>query len=208
MRCIVTAFVLFLLASCQNASHGLEVTYPDNAPRIVSDFHSLIGVNRKRRESKHQGIDLTGPSGQAVIAAADGVVLETATEKCWGPTVVVDHGEGPDGQPLIALYGHVDEILVEAGQEVERGDLLARLGDNHRRFRCIYGVRHLHFQLGRRHRTFKGSYWGYLYFLEDGARGVNPHRYWADGPGKVTCFEPQRVYPEGTLTYPVPCREQ
>ena len=67
---------------------------------------------------------------------------------------------------------------------------------------------HLHFQIGRGYRDqySKADYWGWAYFLEDGARGVNPHLYWAGGRGEVTCFEPNQTYKPGSLTYPVPCQ--
>jgi murein DD-endopeptidase MepM/ murein hydrolase activator NlpD len=180
---------------------------PSGAPKIISDFHSRYGVKGKRRSSKHQGIDIPGPVGQPIIAAAPGVVVETDIGTCWGPTVVINHGKGKDGKPLIAAYGHVGDILVRPGDRVARGQLIARLSNNQNRFRCISGVRHLHFQLGRKHRSgSKGSYWGHVKYLVDGKKGVNPHLYWADGPGNVTCFSKSKRYPAGTLTYPVPCR--
>lgn len=186
-----------------------NVVYPKDLKRrlrILSDFHSWIGVNGKRRSAIHQGIDIKGRSGQSVIAIADGRVVETHVEKCWGPTVVIDHGTDKHGKPLIALYGHVGKILVREGQAVSRGDPVARLGNNHRKFKCIVGVRHLHLQLGRTRRLSKGTFWGHAYFLVDSFHGVNPHLLWADGPYRVTCFEKVRKYPRGTLTYPVPCR--
>ena len=75
-------------------------------------------------------------------------------------------------------------------------------------FECIWGVRHLHFQIGRKYRDRfnKGTYWGHSYFLEDGEEGINPHLYWADGPNRVTCFEAKKKYKKGTITYPFPCR--
>ena len=187
-----------------------NVVYPkevDRRSRIVSDFHSLWGVSGGRRDMRHQGIDIRGPSGQPVIAIADGVVVEAHVEKCMGPTIAIDHGRDTQGKPLIALYGHVGEMLVTRGQIVSRGELVARLGNNHRKFKCISGVRHLHLQLGRSHRrSGKLGWWGNAYFLRDWNRALNPHHLWADGPYQVTCFDENRDYPSGTLTYPVPCR--
>ena len=185
------------------------VVYPRNLNhklRIASDFHSWTGVNGGPRKAIHQGIDIVGRSGQPIIAIADGRVVETHVEKCWGPTVVIDHGRDKHGKRLIALYGHVGKILVREGQAVSRGDLVARLGDNHRRFKCMFEVRHLHLQLGRIRRHSKGNAWGHAYFLVDSFDGVNPHLLWANGPNRVTCFDKDRNYPRGTLTYPVPCR--
>ena len=90
------------------------------------------------------------------------------------------------------------------GAGLERS-VIARLGNNQRKFKCMFRVRHLHLQLGRIRRLAKGTYWGHAYFLLDAFNAVNPHLLWADGPYRVTCFDKKRRYPRGTLTYPVPC---
>ena len=214
LRLVTSIGMAMALSACVATSQradtgtGPDVVYPSGtspAVRIISDFRSWMGVNRKRRNAIHQGIDITGPPGQPVIAIADGLVAETHVEKCWGPTVVIDHGNDKDGRPLIALYAHVGEILVEEGQAVSRGDVIARLGNNQHEFKCIAGVRHLHLQLGRERRLIKGSYWGHSYFLRDAFNSLNPHLLWADGLYQVTCFDKNREYDTGTLTYPVPC---
>lgn len=188
---------------------GSSQNWPENAPPLASDFHSMKGVNGKRRSTAHQGIDLSGPNGFPVLAAADGAVLETETDSCWGPTIVIDHGVGKDGKPLIAAYGHLGRMLVRAGDKVRRGQVIARLGDNQNDFKCIYGVRHLHFQLGRQHRSGdKGTWWGHVRYLVDGETGVDPHQYWADGPNRATCFSSGRAYPAGTLTLPASCARE
>lgn len=183
--------------------------WPRGAPPVLSDFHSMRGVGGGRRSQRHQGIDFGGPAGQPVIAAADGIVLDALTERCWGPTIMVDHGYAADGRTrLVALYGHVDAMLVLPGQRVSRGQIIARLGDNYRQFGCISGVRHLHFQLGQRPRTGdRGSFWGHMHFLEDGLSALNPHHHWADGPNRPSCFDPERRVAPGRLTLPMPCRE-
>ena len=75
-----------------------DAVYPSGAPRIASDFGSWEGINGGERETQHQGIDITGKSGQPILAAANGTVLEATVEQCWGPTIAVDHGEGIDGK--------------------------------------------------------------------------------------------------------------
>ena len=57
---------------------------------ILSDFGSMNGVNTRPRDNIHQGIDIIGPKDQPIIAIADGKVLETTVEDCWGGTLVVD----------------------------------------------------------------------------------------------------------------------
>lgn len=189
------------------AQGKVKVTYPKGAPRIASEYRSMKGVNGPRRAAPHQGIDIKGRNGLPILAVAAGKVLEVETGPCWGPTIVVHHGNGSDGKPLIALYGHLGRTDVTAGQTVARGQVIGALGNSYRQFKCSVGVRHLHLQLGRAWRgPNKGTYWGHVRYLKDGANGTNPHLYWADGRGQVTCFDPARRYPAGTLTYPVPCR--
>ena len=68
----------------------------------------------------------------------------------------------PLGTPAVArvLPDHVGEMLVAEGDKVKRGQLIARLGNNQDNFSCIWGVRHLHFQIGRKYRDkfHKGTY--------------------------------------------------
>ncbi|WP_164658491.1 M23 family metallopeptidase [Tropicibacter sp. Alg240-R139] len=206
MKCV--AYILSTIAFALFGSdlQSADITLPAKAPQIISDFHSMWGANQLPRIERHQGIDISGRNGMAVIAAADGVVRDVEIAECWGPTIVIDHGLGFDGKALIAAYGHLGSVSVKPGQKVKRGQPIAFLGDNHGTFDCVVGIRHLHFQLGRKWRSgAKGSYWGHVRFLIDGRSAVNPHRYWADGPGRVTCFRPGPTYRTGTLTYPAPC---
>ena len=195
------------LALGADAMPPADVKLPPDAPSVISDFHSMRGANQLPRTRPHQGIDISGPNGLVILAAADGIVRDVETARCWGPTIVIDHGLGVDGKPLIAVYGHLGQVSVERGQRVSRGQPIATLGDNHGVYKCAVGIRHLHFQLGRIWRSgVKGTYWGHVRFLVDGRTGVDPHRYWADGAGRVTCFQQGVDYPKGTLTYPASCR--
>ncbi len=90
---------------------------------ILSDFGAINGVNTRPRDSIHQGIDIIGSSNEAVIAIADGKVLETTVEDCWGGTVIIDHGKSIDGKNMITIYGHVGDFLVKENDNVKRGDV-------------------------------------------------------------------------------------
>ena len=206
IRVIFFSFILIL------SSKLFSIDYPKeyNIKRIKSDFKSMSGVNGLRRNQSHQGIDIIGPKDQPIIAIKDGTVLEVTTEKCWGPTVVIDHGKTFDNKNLIVLYGHVGETLVVKDDTVKRGDIIAKLPSS-TRFRCMVGVRHLHLQIGQiyklpNERTKKN--WGYGLFLKDGKKSLNPHLYWARGKNKVSCFDSNLTYPKGTITYPFPCNKR
>lgn len=185
--------------------HEIPVVIPKEAPVIISDYHSRLGARSGTRSQRHQGLDIYAKSGTPILAAVDGVVLEAVVESCWGPTILIDHGQDESGQPLLALYGHLGEMMVVSGEQVKRGQQIAEMGPPLPK--CGVGMEHLHFQLARQVRgPEKHGAWGYSFFVKDGLRSPNPHLFWANGPGHVTCFRFGEVYPEGTLTYPVACR--
>lgn len=82
-------------------------------------LHPILGVVRP-----HEGIDLTASRGTNIYATADGVVTQAGYRAGgFGKKVLIDHGYGYE-----TLYGHCDEVLVEPGQKVKRGELIARVG--------------------------------------------------------------------------------
>jgi len=58
-------------------------------------------------------------------AVFDGRVVFSDWFKGYGQMVVIDHGDS-----YLSIYGHVDERLVSAGEDVSRGDLIARSGQS------------------------------------------------------------------------------
>ena len=165
-----------LLDFCKSSSKDLS---PDGytVNPIISDFGSMYGVNSRPRDSIHQGIDIIGKEDQPVIAIADGIVLETKIEQCWGPTLVIDHGKSSDGKNLIVIYGHVGELLVKENQMVKRGDVVARLPKKIN-FRCMARVRHLHLQIGQRYcKKSEKDNWGCRYFIKDFYRSLDPNKF-------------------------------
>ena len=188
----------------EKVSHDIPVVMSKEAPVIISDFHSGLGARGGTRSQRHQGLDIYAQSGTPILAATDGVVLEAVVESCWGPTILIDHRQDASGNRLLALYGHLGTMLVVSGEQVERGQQIAEMGPPLPK--CGAGMEHLHFQLARKARgPDKRKAWGWGFFVKDGRHSLNPHRFWANGPGRVTCFREGEVYPEGTLTYPVMC---
>ena len=75
----------------------------------------------------HAGIDIAAPAGTKVIAPAAGDVLFAGQRGGYGNMIVIDHGRG-----LITHYGHLNRILVKAGEHVERGDHIGAVGNTGR----------------------------------------------------------------------------
>ena len=72
----------------------------------------------------HFGVDVAAPTGTPVYAPAPGLITLTHPDMYYsGGTIVLDHGQG-----LSSTFLHLSEILVEAGTQVEQGDLIARIG--------------------------------------------------------------------------------
>lgn len=90
--------------------------------RLTSGFgmrvHPIFGVRKM-----HTGIDIAAPTGAPIRAADAGVVVEAGYIRGYGYTVIIDHGGG-----VATLYAHCSVLLVEAGREVARGQIIARVG--------------------------------------------------------------------------------
>ncbi len=90
--------------------------------RISSSFgmrvHPITG-----RYKLHTGVDIAAPSGAPIRAADKGLVISTGWMSAYGQTVVVDHGSG-----MHTWYCHCSSISVSEGQQVSRGQVIARVG--------------------------------------------------------------------------------
>jgi len=96
--------------------------WPVHGP-VTGVYGSQRILNGEPR-SPHWGVDLAAPTGTPVVAPAAGVVTLAHPDMYFsGGTLMLDHGLG-----LSSAFLHLDEILVEPGQRVEQGDLIARVG--------------------------------------------------------------------------------
>jgi len=71
----------------------------------------------------HTGVDVTTFFGTPIKATASGVVSLADWKNGYGLTVIIDHGYG-----LSTMYGHTSKILVNQGQRVEKGQIIALVG--------------------------------------------------------------------------------
>ncbi len=75
----------------------------------------------------HEGLDISAPIGTPVYAPADGIVTFVGIRNGYGLTVEIKHGDR-----YITRYAHLSESLVRVGQRVQRGDMIARVGNSGR----------------------------------------------------------------------------
>ena len=73
---------------------------------------------------KHAGLDFAVKTGTAVAATASGIVAFTGWEEYLGNLVIIEHGNGYQ-----TLYGHNENLLVEEGDNVLKGDVIALSGN-------------------------------------------------------------------------------
>jgi murein DD-endopeptidase MepM/ murein hydrolase activator NlpD len=90
--------------------------------RMSGVFGSRRFFNNQPR-NPHSGLDIAAPTGTAVNAPAKGTVIDTGDFFFNGNTILVDHGQG-----LISGYFHLSAIEVKPGQQINKGDLLGRIG--------------------------------------------------------------------------------
>ncbi len=107
-----------------------KAVLPVNGARLTSGFGARWG-------KLHAGLDLAAPVGTPEYAAMDGVVLEAGPASGYGQVVYIQHENGD-----VTVYGHMDSILVQAGQVVKAGDTIALLGN-----RGQSTGPHLHFEV-------------------------------------------------------------
>lgn len=87
----------------------------------------------------HTGIDIPGDIETPILAAGDGKVLYAGygvyrggtdiLDDPYGKSVVIEHSFGYQREPLFTLYAHLDEVLVQKGQQVKAGDQIGLMGE-------------------------------------------------------------------------------
>jgi murein DD-endopeptidase MepM/ murein hydrolase activator NlpD len=89
----------------------------------------------------HRAIDVAAPTGTAVRAADSGYVSFAGwTDIGYGYLIVIDHGNG-----FSTYYAHLSNFYVAPGQAVERGQVIAAVGNTgwstgpHTHFEIRYG---------------------------------------------------------------------
>ena len=100
----------------------------------------------------HDGVDIAGPIGTEIYAAAEGKVVEADyTDVGEGVYIVIEHFNG-----VRTLYSHCSERYAELGDEVIKGQLIAAMG-------CTGNSTgsHLHFEIIDRNGT-----------------SLDPYKYW------------------------------
>ena len=106
------------------------VAIPSQRPIDITSTSSGYGVRSdpfRGTAAFHAGVDMPGPMGTSIYATADGIVGRAGWASGYGNLVELQHGQG-----ISTRYGHLSAILVQPGQRVQRGQLIARMGSTGR----------------------------------------------------------------------------
>ena len=93
---------------------------------MSSRFGYRISPFTGRREL-HSAYDIANREGSPIISPANGVVTYTGKKGAYGKLMIIDHGYG-----LVTRYGHLNSFEVKKGAKVERGQLIAKMGNTGR----------------------------------------------------------------------------
>jgi murein DD-endopeptidase MepM/ murein hydrolase activator NlpD len=86
---------------------------------------------------QHDGLDFAGIKGSDVLGVASGVVIWSGPRPGFGNLLEIDHGNG-----YITRYAHNDELLVESGDRIIAGQVIAKMGSTGRA-----SSPHVHFEV-------------------------------------------------------------
>ena len=103
-------------------------------PTIGGYISSMMG---NRWGEYHRGIDIARPNNYNILAADNGVVVDTGFDGSYGNKVVVNHNNG-----YTTLYAHLSEINVSVGQVVPKGAVIGIMGST-----GVSTGTHLHFEV-------------------------------------------------------------
>lgn len=84
----------------------------------------ISGFGPRPDGTHNDGVNLAAPMGTDIHAAENGVVAYAGDElKGYGNLVLVRHDNG-----WVTAYAHADEILVKRGDQIKRGQVIAKAG--------------------------------------------------------------------------------
>ncbi|GAB4586441.1 M23 family metallopeptidase [Nocardia sp. IFM 10818] len=97
-----------------------EQARPKTVRPVAGPLSSGFGM---RWGAMHAGLDFADGFGAPILAATDGTVIEAGPASGFGLWVRVLQDDG-----TIGVYGHMQDILVQVGQQVRAGDHIATVG--------------------------------------------------------------------------------
>jgi len=104
-----------VLAQPDFQDERIPLGWPVEGP-VVSTFG-------RRARGWHAGIDISAELGSPILAAAAGTVVFSGWIRAYGQIIKIQHSGG-----FITLYAHNTKNMVEEGEDVEAGQVIATVG--------------------------------------------------------------------------------
>lgn len=101
--------------------------------------------------ARHLGDDLVLDPHTKIHAIGDGVVVWSEVRvgskdhPNWGGLVVIGHQHKETGEAFFSLYGHLEQLTVDEGDQVRRGDELGQVANGNSPENGWWAIPHLHF---------------------------------------------------------------
>jgi murein DD-endopeptidase MepM/ murein hydrolase activator NlpD len=115
-----------ILREIQHLENITPSIWPTRTRTITSGF----GVRRDPftgRPSFHAGIDIAGNRRDPVFSTAQGVVQFVGSDGTHGKYIIINHSNG-----IRTVYMHLSKIIVNAGEQVEKGQTIGLVGSTGR----------------------------------------------------------------------------
>ena len=136
--CIFNSQQIFLRPISEGYNRRVEGTY-------------RYGSTQQGNRELHYGVEFENPTGTPVIAAASGQVIVAGDDiefamgpyiNFYGNLIILEHNLPGNSPPVFTLYGHLSQINVNIGDQIERGHVIGLVG----RSGTAIGS-HLHFEI-------------------------------------------------------------
>lgn len=117
---------------------GTFLRMPKAAPLGgFAQYRTYFYQGKEIDRQTHLGFDLASLAHAAVPAANRGTVIHAGDLGIYGQCIIIDHGLG-----LQTIYGHLSQISVKPGDNVESGQIIGSTGTT-----GMAGGDHLHFEM-------------------------------------------------------------
>jgi len=111
-------------AAEQPSANSVRNEGPDDSFQLI--WPAQGPVSSSFDDSKNKGIDISGKTGDPVLAAADGkVVYSGAGLRGYGNLIIVKHSN-----TYLTAYAHNQTLLVREDQSVKKGQKIAEMGNS------------------------------------------------------------------------------
>ena len=95
---------------------------------IISGVYGSQRILNGKPKWPHYGIDIAAKKGTKIKSSGSGVVTMAEDDLYYtGGTIIMDHGHG-----ISTIYSHLENIMVNVGDEIKQGDIIGTVGSTGR----------------------------------------------------------------------------